>query len=37
MKLLYGNRSVDDASNTPIFNVTIDFLLVTKRIDVNPL
>ena len=33
--LLYGDNSLDDKSNTLILNVTIDFLFVTKRFDVN--
>ena len=33
--LLYGDSFLDDKSNTLILNVTIDFLFVTKRFDVN--
>ena len=33
--LLYGDSSLDDKSNALILNTIIDFLLVTKRFDVN--
>ena len=33
--LLYVDSSLDDKSNTLILNATIDFLFVTKRLDVN--
>ena len=35
--LLYGDRFLDDKSNTLILNATIDFHFVTKRFDVNHL
>ena len=33
--LLYGDSSLDDKSNTLMLYVTMDFLFVTKRFDVN--
>ena len=33
--LLYGDSSLGDKSNTLILNVTIDFLFVTRRFEVN--
>ena len=33
--LLYSDNSLDDKSNTLILNVTIDFLFVRKRFEVN--
>ena len=35
--LLYGDRFLDDKSNTLILNAIIDFHFVTKRFDVNHL
>ena len=32
---LYGHSFLDDKSNTPILNATIDFLFVTKKFDLN--